>query len=182
MRALIAVLPKNGRGKVIRTLDPRFPKPVLYQAELYPEFRFDPIPERWQKGKAATIRSVVTVKRKRRHDGGSFKALATWLGRKAVAADGWRGGGALGRRGGLRPATVAAGAKLARLCAQRAGRNHPVWRVGLDSVSLGRAVCAHRRGGVVRSLEADADDALAVRRHLRVFLSRRWPAEPVHDA
>ncbi len=27
----------DGRGRVIRTLDPRFPKPVLYQAELYPE-------------------------------------------------------------------------------------------------------------------------------------------------
>jgi membrane-associated phospholipid phosphatase len=41
---------KIGRGKVIRTLDPRFPKPVLYQAELYPEFRFDPLPEANQKG------------------------------------------------------------------------------------------------------------------------------------
>ena len=45
---------ETGRGKVIRTLDPRFPKPVLYQAELYPEFRFDPLPERGQKGKADT--------------------------------------------------------------------------------------------------------------------------------
>ncbi len=35
---------------MIRTLDPRFPKPVLYQAELYPEFRLDPLPERAQKG------------------------------------------------------------------------------------------------------------------------------------
>jgi membrane-associated phospholipid phosphatase len=41
---------KIGRGKVIRTLDPRFPKPVLYQAELYPEFRLDPLPEAGQKG------------------------------------------------------------------------------------------------------------------------------------
>src|SRR5690606_42044 len=30
------VLKKSGRGRVIRTLDHRFPKPVLYQAELYP--------------------------------------------------------------------------------------------------------------------------------------------------
>ena len=35
---------------MIRTLDPRFPKPVLYQAELYPEFRLDPLPEGGQKG------------------------------------------------------------------------------------------------------------------------------------
>ena len=35
---------------MIRTLDPRFPKPVLYQAELYPEFRLDPLPDGAQKG------------------------------------------------------------------------------------------------------------------------------------
>ena len=55
MRAVIAFLLRDGRGKVIRTLDPRFPKPVLYQAELYPEFRLDPLPERAQKGKAAGL-------------------------------------------------------------------------------------------------------------------------------
>ena len=49
MRAVIRAS-ENGRGKVIRTLDPRFPKPVLYQAELYPEFRLDPLPEGSQKG------------------------------------------------------------------------------------------------------------------------------------
>src|SRR5690606_38015858 len=31
--------PKLGRGSKIRTCDPRFPKPVLYQAELYPDAR-----------------------------------------------------------------------------------------------------------------------------------------------
>ena len=33
-----------GRGSVIRTRGPRFPKPVLYQAELYPERRNHPLP------------------------------------------------------------------------------------------------------------------------------------------
>ena len=40
---------------MIRTLDPRFPKPVLYQAELYPEFRLDPLPERRKKGKPGRL-------------------------------------------------------------------------------------------------------------------------------
>ena len=51
---------ETGRGKVIRTLDPRFPKPVLYQAELYPEFRFDPLPERAKKGKSGGPLTAVT--------------------------------------------------------------------------------------------------------------------------
>ena len=55
MRAVIAFLLRDGRGKVIRTLDPRFPKPVLYQAELYPEFRLDPLPEPLKKGKSGRL-------------------------------------------------------------------------------------------------------------------------------
>ena len=56
MRAGMAEYPRDdlfphGRGRVIRTLDPRFPKPVLYQAELYPECGFHPILSRAAKGK-----------------------------------------------------------------------------------------------------------------------------------
>lgn len=44
----------DGRGRVIRTLDPRFPKPVLYQAELYPENRLIPLQGSSEKGKYGT--------------------------------------------------------------------------------------------------------------------------------
>src|SRR5436305_3048034 len=47
---------RDGRGRVIRTLDPRFPKPVLYQAELYPENR-DAVTRAWQGKVQAGFRS-----------------------------------------------------------------------------------------------------------------------------
>jgi membrane-associated phospholipid phosphatase len=56
MRAGIALpLSVDGRGNKIRTCDPRFPKPVLYQAELCPENRANRLRVCGKKGKGGAL-------------------------------------------------------------------------------------------------------------------------------